>query len=385
MFNENFTTPSLTGGRNDSHVLPNLLKRFSDFDSPFLRVSEGHETRCHWITATFRGSLQIFKDILSSLIFLPNDSIKWFDDVPFFCGVSFNFSGASPSGLKFAYNNLPDAGKDNVHGIVVIPGSFLDGLTSVEGFSIVVMLARFGLKFTRIDSVFIDYDRRLYPNQVYEFCCAGLLRGPRKFSYISGDSVYHPGLGELVNRGDTCQIGSRKSDKFLRIYDAAWLHKVKAIRWELELKGKCAELFVDRLLGFWDSDKTYDELLAMEPVLMHFVNSTIFGNFTFVDSDYVTEAHLNRCEMLPVWADFLDFACHGNTIKTNPVRPVAGFAKKLAWLARQVSKSLALCKEVYRSHFPQFISELLLVGSRKITDFDESWINFLQYGCVESQ
>jgi hypothetical protein len=375
---ETLQPPSLIGGQTDkSSNLPNRVQRYSDFDNYLFVKSGGHETRCHWIAGTIKSvSFSQFQELCESLLLLPGDKITWSPEVPIKNGIFWLNSARSSSGINIGWNNKTE--DKQFHGFVSVSGSVLDGLSALEGWSLISMLQKFGLKFTRIDVVFIDFDRRLFPEQVNEFCKAGLLRGPRKFAFLEGDTVYAEGLGILINRGCTLTIGSRQSEKFLRIYDAAWLHKSKSIRWELEMKRATAVLFADRLTGFFEK-QSYDSLLENQGVLEQFVNATIFGNFTFVGVDYITETHTDRREILPAWADFLDYACSGETIKTAPARPITTFAKKLNWLHRQVARSIAVVRAALQEKFNDWLRQFLLVGEKKMSEFDDAYIDYLRY------
>jgi hypothetical protein len=82
---------------------------------------------------------------------------------------------------------------------------------------------------------------------------------------------------------------------------------------------------------------------------------------------------LDRSERVPEWEDFINYI--GGCCKIRISKAPTSFEKKIDWLFRQCSKSLAMAKQRYGNYI---INELLTIGSQKMSSFDE---DLLKYYC----
>jgi hypothetical protein len=142
---------------------------------------------------------------------------------------------------------------------------------------------------------------------------------------------------ESNHEGDTVYLGSRTSERFLRVYD-----RRGPCRIELELKERRALELWRRLVALQEelwSAEALSELRA------------------FIDfRDRSTAAHPEDCPLLPWWAEFCQGAERRSTLLP---RIVPTLEKKDKWLRDDVSTSLALVVAV---HGPGIIQDMLTMG-----------------------
>ncbi|WP_039961849.1 hypothetical protein, partial [Kamptonema sp. PCC 6506] len=224
-------TPLLTEGLNAKTVTSYDTKypsQVQPYFSETLVKSVGFAVRPHWLQGSIKCSSQVwFNEFAPAICCLPGDKVVFLNK-PTKIGMLFENHGFSPGGIRLAFNQ----DGDQVHGHFTIYGSYLDAFSSTEAFSFIWMLSNFGAKFTRIDLVFIDFEKRLLPHTVANWCDAGLLRGPRQYEFKPGVVRYEK--KGLISYGSTLCLGSRESGKFVRMYEAAYLHDSDSIRWEIE-------------------------------------------------------------------------------------------------------------------------------------------------------
>lgn len=143
------------------------------------------------------------------------------------------------------------------------------------------------------------------------------------------------------HEGDTVYLGSRASERFLRVYDRRGSTRV-----ELELKERRAVELWRRLVALNDEAAWGMEALAELR--------------SFIDFRERSEGvHVDRCELLPWWADFCAGADRRSTIipRTAPT-----LETQEKWLRRSVAGSLALLVAVRGQ---RFLDELLRNGQAK--------------------
>lgn len=374
MSHQNSKTLPLTEGLNAKTVTSCDTKypsQVQPYSSDNLFKSTGFDIRCHWLQGTIKCSVQVWQEFCVAIAFLPGDKIEFFEK-PTVVGILWEKSGRSPGGIKVGFNQ----DGDNIHGFYLIPGSYLDGVSSFEGFSFIWMLNNFKAKLTRIDLVFIDYQKMLLPQTVVTWCDAGLLRGARKYSFIPGEVHYEK--QNLISHGSTLYIGSRQSEKYLRIYEAAYLHNSDSIRWELELKGDSAQLFAERFQSMYSRTLTLEEMYDLSFLVNDFVRATIFGNLKFVTLDSKSE-RLSRADLLSEWVEFLTYAADNNVIKTNPTRPMQTLEKTLKWMKIQVAPTIARLKRLFGSNFQDYIHNLIIYGLTRHDNFDNLMVKYICY------
>jgi hypothetical protein len=143
------------------------------------------------------------------------------------------------------------------------------------------------------------------------------------------------------HEGDTVDLGSRSSERFLRLYD-----RRGSCRVELELKKRRSVALWRRLVALHDEAAWGMEALAELRA--------------FVDFRKRSEGvHVDRCELLPWWAEFCSGAARRSTVISRKA-PTLETQEK--WLRRFVAGSLALLVSVRGQ---RFLDELIRNGQAR--------------------
>lgn len=220
-----------------------------------------------------------------------------------------------PHGVKLYCDPISDTYGDHLH--IEIPGKVLDaaGVRAIK--TLYGMLDGYfpgQWKHTRLD---LAWDGVPFtPRQVLDAIVAGDVRTRAKREQVKW--IESP-LNE--QEGRTCYLGSRKSERFLRVYD-----KRGPTRLELELKDKRAAL-VGRLLA----DAPLSEW--SELALSHLRD--------FVDLvDHQAGENISRAPLLNWWADFVGRA---QAARLKIVRNTLETIKQVKdWVRHAVAPTLAL-------------------------------------------
>lgn len=267
-------------------------------------------------------------------------------------GRYYNNKARSTRGCIVAWE-LPhesSTGKGNM--IVVINGKSLRSLNFFERVDALMTFKHVsGAKCTRIDLAVDDYAHTLTYEQLSTAAESGNISGARKFhSHRSG---------QAGNVGWTVNFGSRKSESYLRVYDknAETKGEINAIRCELELKGKKADAFAQLI---------YDFVGYSEEQLKKLIIDTVFSTIDFLDRSS-GDRNLERLHRLDWWQAFLDILSVSH-LKLALPKPEKTLEKTRNFLAKQVSTSLAMVREVYgQREFNRMIRELLADGRSRFT------------------
>lgn len=168
-------------------------------------------------------------------------------------GISFySKSLTHTSGVRINFSELGELNHDSIN--IVFPGEALRALTFQTQLQILYKLLWFGFKPSRLDFAYDSFSHQSV-GDYYKICENG------NFFGVRSDSVhYHK---KLNSRGETLYLGSRQSEKMMRIYDAGVKHCRKLIdslpfnwtRFEAEIKGKKVKE-IAKLLKY-----SYEELL----------------------------------------------------------------------------------------------------------------------------
>jgi len=249
------------------------------------------------------------------------------------------------------YFDSTESRSQEVHGgraCLMVPGSALDSLDG-EGLGQLLadLLYRFWFRASRIDVAWDDYERRITPGQVWEYCRAGDVSG---FQLITPHQDHRVVSGAAVLESDSLAFGRRGSDgsgKFLRVYDKAMESdgEQNCIRWEVEYSGdRAAEVF--RRLA---SASSLPELGA-------FLGALVGGCVSFIRRAE-GDKNLARCPVHEWWQEIV--ALLGRVSVRRPKR-LATVEQSQAWVARQVSGTLAVLRSALGSEgFREWLEPLL--------------------------
>lgn len=267
------------------------------------------------------------------------------------------------------------------------------------------------LKVTRTDFAIDDFEKKLNIFQAYCDVKLGNRARFKNYQYIDSDSS----KGE----GETLYLGSRESDKYVRIYDTKVKHDFDAVRFECEFKGELAEFYFDIVANFWDNrtykeeDKLngneYDNLypgivifhneFEYEPIdcfhgdsaldlhgqLTRIVTSICCGAIDFVDRSKVYDngslKNAKRLEWWESWLTYVNTATVRITVtkERTPINKTANwFQKSTAKFLRKVDLSIGLEK------FMSMLREVIEAADNRMDKLDFYDIDQLSLHGVEA-
>lgn len=195
-----------------------------------------------WISATFKGTLKD-SEVRNALAFgFPRKA--WTEITPRF---GYKHALQHPMGHIVMFNpGRPDMGIHVIMGGRSLREMMLGGHTQLEMLSWVIAN---GGRVTRLDLAVDVLDETI--DLIALASCPRVKDAPgsaRKWSQVSGS-----------DGGQTVYIGSRQSEKFLRIYDKAIESGIRDrpwVRFELEIKGDTARQVVGEFMALPDSERS---------------------------------------------------------------------------------------------------------------------------------
>lgn len=230
-----------------------------------------------WLSGTFKGGLTDLEVRKATSFGFPLKT--WSQSQPRF-GYSMAFT--HPFG-HYVMSNFSRA-EMGVH--LAFGGRALRSLSEggIEAVSLLDWMLKEGGKVTRLDLAIDVFDTPIDPIALAQSERVKEAPGSaRKWSFVKGD-----------DGGCTAYIGSRKSERFLRIYDKAAEQKLEGKNWtrfELELKSDAARaaalqmgyltdkergLYIQGLIKamFNPNDPIFQEIMTSDPVILKTVKDT---------------------------------------------------------------------------------------------------------------
>lgn len=206
-----------------------------------------------------------------------------------------------------------------------------------------------GLKFTRVDVNFDDYQKVISPEALHNRCKLGGVGVPRYENMRGWDEF---DLKNGVSAGYTLYFGSNKSEKQIRFYDKSQESKGKldCYRWEVELKGEYAQKFGESMidaLGAAIDEKTLTHTIER---ISKFFRQIIRGSIDFREIPLATATKnlpRNWAARMPVcdfWAELMD-RIEPAKLVLDKIEPT--LQSTVNWLIHQVTPALALIKSCY--------------------------------------
>nr|ABN12951.1 hypothetical protein [Johanseniella A1345] len=235
-----------------------------------------------------------------------------------FAGIAWQSSVTSLDGLRCGYNQCDDG---LIHAWVSLPGGMFHLADLRDAWRCLVGLRfSYNFKCTRIDGKLRDYSRRKTPTQIADEARAGNVARVKKY--------YQCGEGNVGQQSiDTCYLGSRKSEKFLRIYDAKPVHCIDAVDWELQCRDANADIFFQYL-----TDISNVESENRIECVARLIASAVLGAVEFIHRQ--EGVRLSRQQRQEWWEAMIDEA--GGQIRFSIARQSVTVTRVLDWLQRQV-------------------------------------------------
>jgi len=265
-------------------------------------------------------------------------------------GITWRNSGGSLTGITFYWNTPEDTGENNYHLCIVMPGGYLSRLGVRNQFRLLCGLwHKFGMAPTRIDLSIDDYKKRLKPREIWNLCEQNKLAGVRKYQFISS-------IGKSGKVCETIYLGSRQSEKFVRVYDTNEQHNTDAIRFELEMKDQKAVEYVRQTMQIIDEMSAGQE--DWYEIIIKMIPAVIFGAFDLVtfsvnnDRDnnggrYFRDRIDKNIYLRDSRLQSLIDDTSGGTLKIACGREKPTVERTLIWLEKQVSQTLGVLRQAF--------------------------------------
>jgi hypothetical protein len=231
-----------------------------------------------------------------------------------------------------------------------IPQSALDSLSSENLYRFWIDVYGIeGVRFTRVDVYYDDYNKLIEPRQVVVEVLEGRVAVPR-INLMKPFSKYS--MNRRRWEGYTVYFGSERSEKQIRYYDkfAESGGRLNCYRWEVELKGAKAEAFQE-----WFSEQLSEAAGQPTPeatteVIANAYKSTIKASLAFLDISHFDPDHplpRNWAARSPFtwWWSELVAGLEPANLTVSRVEPTLASTKN--WFTRQVAPALAILKTVY--------------------------------------
>lgn len=284
------------------------------------KVSHGYNLESHLDYLTVTGNVVDKSWVDGFLDKYFGTVLDWSVAVPRWIGVKWDESLTCPLGISVACRWVKELSVYAVR--IAIPGKPLmnRSVGRVKEMCEELIAAKF--KATRFDWAIDDMSRMLKIADVVDAVNARNYAGFNKYKYIES------GTRTSSEIGSTVALGSRKSDRYVRIYDKQIESQgeIDSIRYEVEYKNRLADYML-RLYALTDN-------LEMAHVEL---SKIAVGNVKFLERD---SEHIDRCEMLGWWRDFV--IAVGGCVKVSLPRLQKMITEKKAWVETKVSSTIAV-------------------------------------------
>lgn len=295
-----------------------------------------------------------------------DDAIDWQTDRPAGRYMRFSHGFRSVRGGIYAYELTDGA----AHVWISLPGQALAACGSTMAQVFVAKQCKdAGLRCTRLDLYLDDCTGRLAKlrSQIKDAWQQGKHSGFRDLA------EYSSGTDWRVAPEQTMYVGSRQSSSFVRIYD-----KGDRVRWERQTGRDIADTVLSDLIRVHEDNRKaaplpeYDRLLG-EGIVSHLTNG-----IDFLDRK---DKNLSRGTRCPFWSEFLSWL-RSPQFKVVRHAVVPMLERTLQWLDRQVSKTMALIKDMMGTQFPHWLSGLVEGGRKRYKLVDRLKIEIHRAVCI---
>ena len=262
---------------------------------------------------------------------------------------------------------------------VELPGSYLSSYSSIQSFvRLLGAWDNMGIRTTRIDLAVTDKNKYFKWEQLQE--------AYENHSWCNcTNAEFILSVGSGGQPGATLNIGSRRSHKFVRIYETTVKHGFAANRIEVEFKDKTCRKVVENLIRNyrqyrhrqeWLTDQNLEAECASSK-LNAYVVTIVCGSCDFINRDSVGgNGATAQATRLDWWQDFIERA--GGAISIFVERAEANISRTEKWMQRQVSKSLAILKTgLGESEFARWLDNTIQKGKKKVKDTDSIALGLL--------
>lgn len=323
-----------------------------------------------WLTETVAltdRTPEDFKAMVKELCKLFDTEYEWDDNHPLIRGQEYTEHVLTPSGVLAGITaENPFTGQPR-RGIVIIPGRAWKSVDKVTWLKAFKLLSDFGTEATRVDTFIDDSEKVLTLDVIGDALRRKCARSVKKAPLV---------FDELNPEDWTQYIGSRSSDKFVRLYnkEAESKGEIPAIRLEVESKGKKAREVSARLKAI--ATKILNKPGLQDAITFQFDGEIIDMVTGALDFREPKEGEKNysrriRCEF---WQKFID------DLIAQPDYPVVKRTKPAlddtdTWINKQVMPSLTVLRLAYgKKGFDKLIEDGINENKHKLSPYKKSVI-----------
>ena len=281
----------------------------------------------------------------------------------------YQYKYTSVNGVIFAYGFFPEG----LRYYLQLPGIPLRMLEVIQWKALISgLFFDFSANFTRLDICVDDYKRRITGQKLVQLAQKGDVARVLKYFYIESGLIGNPGE-------TTVYFGSGR--KQLYFYNAEFLHKIPADRWESRFREKKAHLIASNIAEFEYSfgeeghkELTQDEILER---MLRYMGSVCLGCVDFVHRSGRKQRSLNEFSRYRFWNSLIeDVGGIQHVSVPVPKLDVVKFvAKTVKWLDRSVFKRLASLHVSFgKDVFSDYLDQEIRLASSRFNDYDFDWI-----------
>lgn len=266
-------------------------------------------------------------------------------------GIVWHRTWCSPTGALYSQRDTSDG---QVKCRLTISGQECSRVSNLSmlGFCRWAAKCLVNLKCSRIDLAVDDYSKSLDSVQVEQALIDGNYSGVRQGRVTRNHGTSAGGF--------TIYLGSRGSEKMIRIYDkCAESHgRLDCYRFEVEYKGDMADAVFRLLIEFPVDEEKYQ--LAI-------INHAV-GAIEFIDK---VDKNIGRNKRLEWWEAWLSrLKC--TSIRVRVTRCITKISVKKNWIARSVSKALVMVQRAIGvDRFEHFLYQEMENAKTRINSMDE--------------
>ena len=269
------------------------------------------------------------------------------------------------NGIIFAYGLF----KEGIRYYLQIPGVPLRKI-EVTGWKRLIsgLVATFAAKFTRIDICVDDYKRRVTGKRLVQLCKKGDVARVKSYCHIESGAIGS-------ESESTVYFGSGR--KQIYFYNAEFLHKFAADRWEARFREDRAHIIATHIADEYQFDfdkfESYD---AMNQEMLRYLGGCCLGAVDFVKRNGDTDHSLSNFARYGFYESLVqDVGAIQHIPVPKPLLDTFGYVcKKLKWLNKSVFRTIAsLYTALGDEDFNEYLNDEIRSGSARFDQVQLEW------------
>lgn len=367
----------LTGGCSNT---PLELQTQNDYDANWTNVGEGLKLHIDYLKCRAKIHPDKIKDFLDTVNLLREE---WAVDKDTYMSENqwliYNTRYHTPQGIKVWVGDviIPKTGEvkeDKINVLFEMTGT----VCSTRNIRHIVRLincmdANYLPRWLRIDFAIDDYNKTL--------CMDAITDALEMDNYKNFENYDARKSKKNKQKGRTIYLGSRGSDKFVRIYQTLPIHpEIDTIRYEMQMGGDLARTTIGALKRDYpimnteldDAVEKYEQAITNYCVA---IARKITSMVAFIDRK--ANSNVTRCPLLKWWSDWCNRIQDGvASMQIKRTYPKPDLWRTMEWHSRQVAKSLLVVRETFGStFFWQYLLGMMEQAKDRLNSFDRARVH----------